>query len=95
MAPHPPEVPLTLQPYMLTPLRVWPQGVITQSSHQFSAQPQIPTLSLSIKISFQTCRGPSVEAPLGWRLASFFSHFSMLGTAGLALCADPVAFFKA
>jgi len=35
------------------------------------------------------------QAPLGWRSASFFSHFSALGTAGLALSADPLAFFKA
>jgi len=59
-----------------------------------SAQPQIPTLSLSIKILFQTCRGPSAGVPLGWRSTSFFSHFSTLGTAGLALSADPLAFFK-
>jgi len=52
-------------------------------------------LNLSIKISFQTCRGPSVGAPLGWRSTSFFSHFSTLGTAGLALSANPLAFFKA
>jgi len=60
-----------------------------------SAQPHIPTLSLSIKISFQTYRGPSAGALLGWRSASFFSHFSTLGTAGLALSADPLTFFKA
>jgi len=60
-----------------------------------SAQPQIPTLSLSIKISFQTCRGPNAGAPLGWRSASFFLHFSTLGTAELALSVDPLAFCKA
>jgi len=60
-----------------------------------NAQPQIPTLSLSIKVSFQTCMGPSTGAPLGWRSASFFSHFSMPGTARLTLSADPLAFFKA
>jgi len=47
------------------------------------------------KISFQTCRGPNAGAPLGWRSASFFLHFSTLGTAGLALSADPLTFFKA
>jgi len=52
-----------------------------------STQPQIPTLSLSIKISR--------PAPLGWRSNSFFSHFSTPGTVGLALSVDPLAFFKA
>jgi len=60
-----------------------------------NAQPQIPTLSLSIEILFQTCRGPNAWAPLGWRSASFFSHFSTLSTAGLTLSANPLAFFKA
>ena len=43
-----------------------------------NAQPQIPTLSLSIKISFQTCRGPNARAPLGWRSTLILSHFSRL-----------------
>jgi len=40
-----------------------------------NAQPQIPTLNLNIKISFQTCRGPNVGAPLGWHSTLILSHF--------------------
>jgi len=47
-----------------------------------NAQPQIPTLNLSIKF-VSDLQGPSVGAPLGWRSASFFSHFSTPGSAGL------------
>jgi len=66
-----------------------------RSSRKFHHLASYPALSLGIYFSFQTCRGPNAGAPLGWRSVPFFSHFSTLGTAGLALSADPLAFFNA